>query len=240
LSDAGRTGWGLHVGGVPFRLVRGARRVGAGPGRGGGYSAASLGFSGMSRTASHDAARPARALQLAALVVYVAVVLALTVGKSFYQIGLLWKPENQRVRELLLVPFQLVKESPTLFGVVFDYVGNVAFFVPLGLLLVVVFFGVRRPVWRAVWIAALLSLGIEICPYVFSVGRTSVDDWWCKTLGALLGAFFAVEMGARWHKVWVWLALALGVVFAVLVGLADRLGDPEKVVGLGPSTSKTS
>src|SRR5699024_9315972 len=94
LSDTGRTGWGLHVGGVPFRLVRGARRVGAGPGRGGGYSAASLGFSGMSRTASHDAARPARALQLAALVVYVAVVLALTVGKSFYQIGLLWKPEN--------------------------------------------------------------------------------------------------------------------------------------------------
>ena len=185
----------------------------------------------MSRTTSNDPPRPARALQLTALVAYVAVVLALTVGKSFYQIGLLWKPENQRVRELLLVPFQLVKKSPTVFGVVFDYVGNVAFFVPLGLLLVVVFFGVRRPVWRAVWIAALLSLGIEICQYVFSVGRTSVDYWWCNTLGAFLGALFAVKMGPRWHKVWVWLALALGVVFAVLVGLGDRLGDPEKVVG---------
>ncbi|PZO98249.1 MAG: hypothetical protein DI609_11150, partial [Corynebacterium urealyticum] len=79
----------------------------------------------MSRTTSHDPARPARALQLTALGAYVAVVLALTVGKSFYQIGLLWKPENQRVRELLLVPFELVGQSPTIFGVVFDYVGNV-------------------------------------------------------------------------------------------------------------------
>lgn len=185
----------------------------------------------MSRITSHDPARPARVLQLTALGAYTAVVLALTVGKSLFQIGLLWKPENQRVRELLLVPFQLVKESPTVFGVVFDYVGNVAFFVPLGMLLVVAFFGVNRPVWRAVWIAALLSLGIEVCQYVFSVGRTSVDDWWCNTLGALVGAFFAVKMGPRWHKVWVWLALALGVVFAVLVGLGDRLGDPAKVVG---------
>src|SRR5699024_11766863 len=131
---------------------------------------------------------------------------------------------NQRVRELLLVPFELVKKSPTVFGVVFDYVGNVAFFVPLGMLLVVVFFGVNRPVWRAVWIAALLSLGIEVCQYVFSVGHSSGDDWWCNTLGALVGAYFAVKMGPRWHKVWVWLALALGVVFAGLVGVGGGLG----------------
>src|SRR5699024_4666609 len=169
VPDAGGPERGVHVGGVPLRLVRGARRVGAGLGGSGGHPAASLGFGGMSRTTSNDPPRPARALQLTALVAYVAVVLALTVGKSFYQIGLLWKPENQRVQELLLVPFELVKKSPTVFGVVFDYVGNVAFFVPLGMLLVVVFFGVNRPVWRAVWIAALLSLGIEVCQYVFSV-----------------------------------------------------------------------
>src|SRR5699024_2159862 len=134
---------------------------------------------------------------------------------------------------------RLFRESRTRCGVVFAYVGHVAFCVPLGLLLVVVFFGVRRPVWRAVWIAALLSLGIEICQYVFSVGRTSVDDWWCNTLGAFLGAFFAVKMGPRWHKVWVWLALALGGVLPVWVGLGDRQGESETVVGGGLSASTT-
>lgn len=175
--------------------------------------------------------RPARPLAWAALAAYVAVILALTLLKSFYQIGHLWRPENQRVRELLLVPFELVCKAPTVFGIVFDYVGNVAFFVPLGMLLVVVFWGIRRPVWSAVWIAALLSLGIEVTQYVFAVGRTSLDDWWCNTLGAFLGAWVVVRLGPRWQKVWVWLALALGVVFAVLVGLGDRLGDPAKMVG---------
>ena len=79
--------------------------------------------------------RPSKGLIGFALVGYAAVILALTTLKAFFQIGYLWKPENQRTRELLLVPFEMARRSTTWFGPVFDYVGNVAFFVPLGMLL---------------------------------------------------------------------------------------------------------
>ena len=71
------------------------------------------------------------------LVGYAAVIVALTTLKAFYTIGLLWKPENQRVRELRLVPFGIVTDSSTTFGWVFDILGNLAFFVPFGILLMI-------------------------------------------------------------------------------------------------------
>src|SRR5699024_12704778 len=133
---------------------------------------------------------------------------------------------------------RLFRESRTRCGVVFAYVGHVAFCVPLGLLLVVVFFGVRRPVWRAVWIAALLSLGIEICQYVFSVGRTSVDDWWCNTLGAFLGASFAVRLGRRGNKGRGGVGRAHGGGSGESGGLGVGGGVPRKCVGGGVRQSQ--
>ncbi|STC80703.1 hypothetical membrane protein [Corynebacterium ulcerans] len=51
-----------------------------------------------------------------------------------------------------------------------------------------------------------------------------------NTLGAFVGALFAKMLGPRFFRLWVWLAILLGLVFAVLVGLGERLGDPDKIV----------
>ena len=55
---------------------------------------------------------------------------ALTTLKAFFQIGYLWKPENQRVRELHLVPFDEFSGT-SWFAPLFEYAGNTAFFIPL-------------------------------------------------------------------------------------------------------------
>lgn len=81
-----------------------------------------------------------------------------------------------------------------------------------------------------VLVGFLTSLAIEIAQYVFALGYSDIDDLLMNTLGAFLGALVARAFGPRWHKVWISLALALGVVFAVLVGLGERLGDSDKVV----------
>lgn len=174
--------------------------------------------------------QPARRLVAVAVFGYAMVIVALTTLKAFFQIGYLWKPENQHARELMLIPFEMARRSTTWFGPVFDYVGNIAFFVPMGMLLFVAWYQRTRPVLKTVLVAVGLSLSVETVQYVFELGRTSLDDLWCNALGAFIGAWFAKACGPRFHKVWVWLAIALTAVFAVLVGLGERLGDPDKIV----------
>ena len=165
-----------------------------------------------------------------ALVGYAAVIVALTTLKAYFQIGYLWKPENQRTRELMWVPFEMALRSKSWFGPMFDYAGNIAFFVPLGMLLFVALYRQSHPVVKTVVVALIFSICVEVVQYAFSLGRTSIDDMWCNSLGAFIGAAFARACGPRWHKVWLWLAILLVVVFAVLVGLGERLGDPAKIV----------
>ncbi|WP_291478015.1 VanZ family protein [Corynebacterium sp.] len=164
---------------------------------------------------------------------YAAVVVALTTLKAYYTIGLLWKPENQRVRELRLVPFGIISDSSTTFGWVFDILGNLAFFVPLGMLTMIL-----AGRWRwTVGVAAIFSLGIEVTQYMFSLGRTDVTDLVCNTLGAALGAWIACWFSGNptWSRRWqTLLTVVVGLavlVFVVLVILGPALGDPDKVVG---------
>lgn len=88
----------------------------------------------------------------------------------------------------------------------------------------------RRPLLTTVLVGAATSLAIEIAQYVFALGYSDVDDLLMNTLGAFLGALVAHLLGPRWDRVWIGLALALGMVFAVLVGLGERLGGLEKIV----------
>ena len=69
-----------------------------------------------------------------ALAGYCAIIISLTMLKAFFVIGLLWVPENQRVRGLSLVPLNDLWESASIFTQVFGYGGNFAFFVPFGVL----------------------------------------------------------------------------------------------------------
>ncbi len=176
---------------------------------------------------------PTRPLIAGALIAYSAVVVALTTLKSFFTIGLLWKPENQRVRSLELIPFDNFFTSATWFGPVFNTVGNIALFVPFGMMAVMLWRGARRPVLRTALVGLLFSLVIEAVQFIFSLGRTDVDDLLLNTLGAALGAWLALLGGRRWRSFLVGLTLLAVVVFVVLVILGPSLGDPSQITPVG-------
>ena len=75
---------------------------------------------------------------------------------------------------------RLVREG-SLWNLVYNVVGNLIWFVPLGCLLG------RRRWFSALGAGALLSAGIEICQYLLRTGATDVDDVILNALGALLG-----------------------------------------------------
>lgn len=166
-------------------------------------------------------------LSRVSLAAWTAVMVALTTLKPFYQIGYLWKPENQRARELRWMPLDEFSGG-SWFGPLFEYAGNTAFFIPFGML---VFSLCRSIKTTAAW-GFGLSLVLEVCQYAFALGRTDIDDLLFNTLGALIGAAFARLCGERLFPVWRWLAIAAAAVFLVLVILGPRLGDPNAVVDL--------
>ena len=152
---------------------------------------------------------------------------ALTTLKPFYQIGYLWKPENQRARELRWVPLDEFSGG-SWFAPLFEYAGNTAFFIPFGMLV----FSLCRSIKTTVAWGFGLSLVLEVCQYAFALGRTDIDELIFNTVGALIGAAFARLCGERFFPVWRWLALVAAAVFLVLVILGPRLGDPNAVVDL--------
>ena len=167
-----------------------------------------------------------------ALFVYGGVMIALTMLKVFFAIGHLWRPENQRTRSLELVPLAEAFRGSSWFAPFFDGIGNIAFFVPLGMLLYIIVGSGLNPLRRVTLVGAAVSLCIEILQYVFALGHSDVTDILFNTFGAFLGAWFARFCGPRFHRLWVGLSFLLGAVFLVLVGLGDRLGDAEKIVEL--------
>lgn len=175
----------------------------------------------------------ARGWALLALLGYSVVMIALTMLKAFFVIGMLWRPEVQRGRSVELVPFAQFRAAQSWFGPLFDALGNLAFFVPLGVLLYIVLEGRSRPALVVVAAGAMASASVEVLQYVCALGHSDVTDVLFNTTGALLGALVARLGGRRLYPVWIGLALALSVVFAVLTILGPRLGDPGKVVELG-------
>lgn len=171
-----------------------------------------------------------RAWAALALVAYGAVVVALTMLKAFFVIGMLWRPEAQRNRSMEWEPFALYRDSTTWFGPLFDYLGNMAFFVPVGVLLFILLEHRRRAIGLVVVVGALTSATVEMLQYVFALGHSDVSDLLFNTLGALVGAVIARLGGRRLYSLWIGLALAAALVFAVLVILGPRLGDPSAVV----------
>ncbi|MGW8590393.1 VanZ family protein [Dietzia sp. NPDC055343] len=171
-----------------------------------------------------------RAWAAVALVAYGAVVAALTMLKAFFVIGMLWRPEAQRNRSMEWEPFALYRNSTTWFGPLFDYLGNMAFFIPLGVLLFIVLEHHRRATAHVVVVGALTSATVETLQYVFALGHSDVSDLMFNVLGALVGATVARLGGRRLYPVWIGLALTAALVFAVLVILGPRLGDPDRVV----------
>lgn len=180
--------------------------------------------------------RQGRVWALLALLAYSVVMVALTMLKAFFVIGMLWRPEAQRGRSVEWVPFAQLQAGQSWFGPLFDALGNLAFFVPLGVLLFILFEKWRRPLLVVVAVGAVTSASVEVLQYVLALGHSDVTDWLFNTAGALVGAVIARRCGRRLYPVWIALALVLGLVFAVLVILGPQLGDPGRVVELGVST----
>ena len=174
-----------------------------------------------------------RAGAAVALVGYGAVVVALTMLKAFFVIGLLWRPESQRGRSIEWMPLALYRDSPTWFGPLFDYLGNMAFFIPIGIVTYILLEHRRRAVGLVVVVGLTLSAAIETLQYVLALGHSDVSDLLFNTAGVLVGAVIARLCGRRLYPVWSGLALVAAAVFAVLVVLGPRLGDPDKVVEAG-------
>ena len=90
--------------------------------------------------------------------------------KAFFVIGLLWVPENQRVRGLSLVPLNDLWESASLFTQVFGYGGNFAFFVPFGMLVYLL----CRRIGLTTLFGAGFSLLIEVSQFISQLGFSEI------------------------------------------------------------------
>ncbi|WJY69082.1 VanZ like family protein [Corynebacterium auris] len=138
-----------------------------------------------------------------------AAVVCITVGKAYVD-GPLWDASVQALREIRLIPLQEFSQPTVWYGPWLNFLGNVALFVPVGLL-------ARR---RAVPVGAGLSLAIELTQFVTATGYTDIDDLIFNTLGAALGGWLAGRLTRRGYRAAV-VACAFGaiVVVAAFAGL---------------------
>lgn len=170
-----------------------------------------------------------RSAAIGVLVGYSGVVIALTMLKAFYRIGYLWDPANQMRRGLSLSPFDDLINARSWFGPIFEYGGNIAFFVPVGMLAYILFQRISRPILATTLLGAGFSLAIETSQYIFALGYSDIDDLLMNTFGAFIGATLAKLSGPKFHWTWIGLASLATIIFVGLVIGGESLGDPSKV-----------
>ena len=158
-------------------------------------------------------ARRHRPLVYFALLAYGFVMLVVTILKRYLSIGSLWRPNEVHIRTLELVPFDDFFQDKWIGGIAIDTIGNVALFVPFGILVYILLVRQSAAVRRTVLMGCAASLSIEVAQYIFALGYTDVDDLILNTVGALLGALLARAFGPRLFGVWTGLTLVTCIVF---------------------------
>lgn len=130
----------------------------------------------------------------ALLLVYLGVLLRITVFRSDFLAHPLF-----RDGQVLWVPFvslyRILRNSIPYF--IYLFVGNLIWFVPLGLLLPVLT-GCGK---KVIGWGFLLSLLIECCQFIFGTGVTEVEDLILNTAGAAMG-YGLYRIGLR---LWKWM-----------------------------------
>lgn len=124
--------------------------------------------------------------------VYIGVLLKITVFRSGFQPGNLC--QNGTINLTLFESYVPLLENRDFKRIVYLFVGNIIWFVPLGFYLGR--FGRRKwEVWQ-IWLSGLLlSFLIEFLQYVFGTGVSELDDLILNSLGAWIGAL--IEKGMR-------------------------------------------
>ncbi|WKD62266.1 VanZ like family protein [Corynebacterium ciconiae DSM 44920] len=162
-----------------------------------------------------------------------ATIIALTLLKSVFVIGHLWRREAHRHRGLELLPLDDFWNAQSIIGPVLNVAGNLVLFAPLGFLLVLLFRGRADRVRMATIMGFGLSLSIEIAQYIFRLGYSDIDDLLYNTLGVALGAWLATVCPPLMQRIAVGVCVLFTAVIMVLYALGPRLGDPDKMVDAG-------
>ena len=135
-----------------------------------------------------------RKLHIALFAAYGAMMLWLLLGRSGYVDGI---PYLQQMKANL-IPFRTVSlffrllshQRPYLVrAAAINLAGNVVMFIPLGLLLPLVFLKLRK-LWKTLLCTALIITAVEILQLLTLVGSCDVDDLILNLFGALLGYGF--------------------------------------------------
>lgn len=98
------------------------------------------------------------------------------------------------------VPFVNILKHNTPGEIVMNILGNVALFIPTGILLPILYLGLDR-FYKVIGVGALMSLGIELFQLLFSTRTTDVDDLILNTLGVAIGyAIYAAVYAIIRHR----------------------------------------
>lgn len=173
--------------------------------------------------------RDARPVSLLVL----AVTAVATVGKPFIEIPGIINASAHRVRSVNLDLFhEWVAGTTIWYGKYTNTFGNIALFIPVGLVLVALAATAvrgrasRLSMWlRAVVIAAGLSVGIEVTQYIFALGYSDVDDVLFNTAGAAMGAWAMLRLDHERQTKLLWRLgfLAAALLVIVVCGLVTGI-----------------
>lgn len=129
-------------------------------------------------------------LLYALLCFYLTALIQITVIRSGVTLDqLLTAKRSRETIQLVPVIHTLAELKNGLWAFVYPVVGNMIWFVPLGILL-----PLANPCWKKALplclTGGILSFAIEVCQWIFGSGISDIDDILLNTLGALAGYLF--------------------------------------------------
>lgn len=131
-----------------------------------------------------------RETRLVVFTTYLLLLLFLTVFRGQYyfpwQLTFHWNRPLAVINWEPLVETMKLRQGLTQFDFYYQSLGNVAWFVPFGLLVPTLLRG-RGRVLRAVLLGSALSLAIETLQFFLITGVSDIDDWLFNTAGVILG-----------------------------------------------------
>ena len=140
-----------------------------------------------------------RVLTIVLFVIYIAVLVKLVVlkGPLFYQVvsgtnEYKVQAENAENYGVNLIPFRTIRSFMTFHPStstetkVFNVLGNIALFIPMGFFLPIIFKGAKNFL-RVLFASFLVSLCFEIFQLVTHTGHFDVDDLILNSIGGMIG-----------------------------------------------------
>lgn len=128
--------------------------------------------------------------------VYLAVLLRITVFRSGFSMDNLF--QNGNINMTLFTEYIPILRNGQWFRFLYLFVGNIIWFVPLGMYLEQ---GKKvSTLWKILLCGLALSLLIETLQYVFGTGVSELDDLVLNTLGCGCGAVFVRIVRKLWKR----------------------------------------